>query len=254
VTYIQSLPASQRPKTAAFPMTDDPFAVPPVQLVEQKFKAMGIAAGYDSIFPAENTSYKTAADTIAAAKPDMVVLGSTDVPTVQEFMKEFETQKYTPKIFVAASGPDQGSGFTSVVGAGNANGIMVPNGWYPDYANTASQKMVSEYVAQYGGSASGVNADVAEAYSVGQVMNQAIVATGGTDNAKIIAYLHSGVTLNSVQGAVKFDSLGENGAAAGFIFQWQNNGTKFVQVLPTKAEGAPASVQIVNPKTPWTAG
>ena len=252
VTYIQSLPASQRPKTAAFPMTDDPFAKPPVQLVEQKFKAMGISSVYDKIFPAENTSYKAAADAIAAAKPDMVVLGSTDVPTVQEFMKEFETQKYTPKIFVAASGPDQGSAFTSVVGAGNANGIMVPNGWYPDYANASSQKVVSEYVAQYGGTASSVNADVAEAYSVGQVMNQAVVATGGTENAKIIAYLHSGVTLNSVQGAVKFDSLGENGAAAGFIFQWQNSGTKFVQVLPTKAEGAPASVPIVNPKTKWT--
>jgi branched-chain amino acid transport system substrate-binding protein len=251
VTYIQSLPASQRPKTAAFPMTDDPFAVPPVQLVEQKFKAMGITAGFDKIFPAENTSYKQAADSIAHAKPDMVVLGSTDVPTVQEFMKEFETQKYTPKIFVAASGPDQGSAFTSVVGAGNANGIMVPNGWYPGYANDASKKMVAEYVAQYHGSADGVNADVAEAYSVGQVMNQAIVATGGTDNAKIITYLHSGVTLKSVQGAVKFDSLGENGAAAGFIFQWQNSGTKFVQVLPT---GATASVAILNPKTPWTAG
>jgi branched-chain amino acid transport system substrate-binding protein len=254
VTYIQSLPPSQRPKTAAFPMTDDPFAVPPVQLVEQKFKAMGISSVYDKIFPAENTSYKQAADTIARAKPDMVVLGSTDVPTMQEFMKEFETQHYVPKIFIGASGPDQGSAFTSVVGAGNANGIMVPNGWYPGYANAASQKMVSEYVAQYGGNAAGVNADVAEAYSVGQVMNQAIVKTGGTDNAHIIAYLHSGVTLNSVQGAVKFDSLGENGAAAGFIFQWQDNGTKFVQVLPTKAEGAPASVPIINPKTPWTNG
>ena len=251
VTYIKSLPLSQQPKTAAYPMTDDPFAVPPVQLVEQQFTAMNIKSKYSQIFPAENTSYKSAADAIAAAKPDMVVLGSTDVPTVQEFMKEFETQHYTPKIFVAASGPDQGSAFTSVVGAGNANGMMVPNGWYPGYANAASQKMVSEYVAQYGGTASGVNADVAEAYSVGQVMNQAIVATNGTDNAKIITYLHSGVTLNSVQGTVKFDSLGENGVAAGFIFQWQGNGTKFVQVLPV---GDKASVQIINPKTNWTTG
>jgi ABC-type branched-subunit amino acid transport system substrate-binding protein len=140
------------------------------------------------------------------------------------------------------------------VGAGNANGIMVPNGWYPGYANADSQKMVSEYIALYHGTAADVNADVAEAYSVGQVMNQAIVATGGTDNTKIIAYLHSGVTLNSVQGSVKFDSLGENGAAAGFIFQWQNAGTQFLQVLPTKAEGAPASVPLVYPKTQWTAG
>ncbi len=54
--------------------------------------------------------------------------------------------------------------------------------------------MVAEYVAQYGGTASGVNADVAEAYSVGEVTAEAITATGGTDNAEIISYLHSGVT------------------------------------------------------------
>ena len=100
--------------------------------------------------------------------------------------------------------------------------MMVPNGWYPGYADPASQQMVSEYVAQYGGTASGVNADVAEAYSVGQVTAAAITATGGTDNAKIISYLHSGVTIATVQGPVKFDALGENSAADAFIFQWQS--------------------------------
>ena len=99
--------------------------------------------------------------------------------------------------------------------------MMVPNGWYPGFTNAASQKMVQEYVAQYGGTASGVNADVAEAYSVGQVTQQAITAVGGVDNAKIISYLHSGVTLQTVQGTVKFDSLGENTTAIAFVFQWQ---------------------------------
>ena len=60
--------------------------------------------------------------------------------------------------------------------------------------------MVKEYVTRYGGSPSGVNADVAEAYSVGQVLEQAVTATGGTDNAAIIRYLHSGVALSTVQG------------------------------------------------------
>ena len=40
--------------------------------------------------------------------------------------------------------------------------------------------MVKEYVAKYGGTASDVNADVAEAYSVGEVTAQAVKATGGT--------------------------------------------------------------------------
>ena len=247
VNYIASLPAAQRPKTAAYPMAQDPFADPPVQLAQQKLSALGVKTVYSNIFPAEPSSYTPQADNVAGKAPDVVVLGSTDVPTVAAFMKAFETNHYTPKWFVAAAGPDQGAAFISAVGAGNADGMMVPNGWYPGYNNAQSQKMVSEYVAQYGGTASGVNADVAEAYSVGQVMQQAITATGGTDNAKIISYLHSGVTLNTVQGPVKFDSLGENGASAAFMFQWQNKGTKFVQVLP---QGAPASIAIIK-KSPW---
>ena len=250
VNYIASLPAAQRPKTAAYPMAQDPFADPPVQLAQQKLQALGVKTVYSNIFPAEPSSYTPQADNVAGKAPDVVVLGSTDVPTVAAFMKAFETNHYTPKWFVAAAGPDQGAAFISAVGKGNADGMMVPNGWYPGYANAVSAKMVSEYVAQYGGSASDVGADVAEAYSVGQVAEQAITATGGTDNAKIIAYLHSGVTLNSVQGPVKFDSLGENSLAAAFMFQWQGNGTKFVQVLP---QGATASTAIIK-KSPWSSG
>jgi len=106
--------------------------------------------------------------------------------------------------------------------------------------------MVSEYIAKYGGNAAGVNADVAEAYSVGQAVAQAVAATHSLDNAKIIAYLHSGVTLNTVQGPVKFNSLGENGAAAAFVFQWQK--ANQVQVLPVGASG---SKPVTYPKPNW---
>ena len=57
---------------------------------------------------------------------------------------------------------------------------MVPDAWYPGYDNATSKAMVAEYVQKYGGSASDVNADVAEAYSVGEVTAQAVKATGGT--------------------------------------------------------------------------
>lgn len=127
--------------------------------------------------------------------------------------------------------------------------MMVPNAWYPGVNIAASQKMVQEYTAQYGGTASGVNADVAEAYSVGQVLQAAVKATGSIDNSKIITYLHSGVTLSTVQGSVHFDSLGENSSAIAFIFQWQDSGSKFVQVLPSTASG---SVPILATKPAWT--
>jgi branched-chain amino acid transport system substrate-binding protein len=250
VNWIRSLPPSERPKTAAYPMAQDPFADPPVQLAETLLSSpsLGITAVYTAPpFTEEVSAYQAPAQAVAASGAQLVVLGSTDVPTVNAFMHAFEQAHYTPKIFIAASGPDQGAAFTSVVGTGNANGMLVPDGWYPGYRNAASEQMVREYVARYGGDTSGVNADVAEAYSVGQIMEQAVAATGGTDNAKIIAYLHSGVTLNSVQGAVRFDALGENGAAAAFVFQWQQG--SFVQVLPAHTAG---SVGILATKPDWT--
>jgi len=249
VNWIASLPASERPKTAAYPMAQDPFADPPVQLAQTLLQKLGLQTVYSNTFPSVVAAYKAPAEHVAATGAQVVVLGSTDVPTVSAFMQAFEHQHYRPRLFIAAAGPDQGGAFTSAVGLGNANGMMVPNGWFPGYRNPASQQMVREYVARYGGTASGVNADVAEAYSVGQVIEQAVTATGGTDNAKIISYLHSGVTLTSVQGPVKFDSLGENGQSVAFIFQWQNGGAAFNQVLPV---GAAGSVAIIATKPAWT--
>jgi branched-chain amino acid transport system substrate-binding protein len=247
VNWVASLPPSQRPKTAAYPMADDPFADPPVQLAQKKLEGLGVKTVYSKVFPAEPASYKPAADQVANTGAQAVVLGSTDVPTVSAFMQAFEQSHYNPKMFICAAGPDQGASFTSAVGKGNATGMMVPNGWYPGYANPESQAMVQAYVAKYGGSPSDINADVAEGYAVGQVAAQAVKATGGTDNKKIISYLHSGVTLSSVQGSVKFDELGRNSAAAAFVFQWQKD-TTYKQVLPV---GMAGSVAIVNPKPNW---
>ncbi len=137
VNYVASLGSAADSKlTAAFPSADDPFATPPVQLAETKLKALGVQIVYSKVFPEESSSYKPQADIVAGKKPDIVVLGSTDVPTVQAFMSEFAQDHFTPKLFIAAAGPDQGAAFIKAVGAGNATGMMVPNGWYPGYANT----------------------------------------------------------------------------------------------------------------------
>ena len=250
INYLKSLPASElKGLTAAYPMAQDPFADPPVQLAQTELTAAGVKEVYSNVFPAEPADYQTQAGIVAGKHPSIVVLGSTDVPTVQAFMKVFQQQNYTPKLFIAASGPDQGAAFTKAVGAGNAAGMMVPNGWYPGFQDKASLKMVAEYVAQYGGNASGVNADVAEAYAVGQVAEAAVKATGGVDNASIIKYLHSGVSIPTVQGNVLFNSLGENTSADAFTFQWDATGTNFVQVLPV---GKPGTVSLIATKPAWS--
>lgn len=249
VNYIESLPASKRPKTASFPYTEDPFAAPPVQLAKTLLQSIGIKTYTFPPFVESTATDQAAAQAVASANADMVVLGSTDVPMVADFMKVFEKDHYNPQMFVAATGPDQGAAFTAAVGVSDATGVMVPDGWFGSFPNAESHQMVHEYIAKYGGTVADVNADVAEAYSVGQVMAQAVTATGGIDNAKIIRYLHSGVTLQTVQGPVMFDALGENGKAAGFMFQW--NDGNFVQALDTN--GTPTA-QFVTSKPAWATG
>ena len=249
--WVTSLPSGQRPKTAAYPMVTDPFAVPMVQNAQAILQKAGIKTVYSKIFPAENPAYKAGGDQIASLKPDMVVIGSPDVPGVQSLIQAFQQQHYNPKILAASAGPDQGAAFLSAIGGSkNATGTMVPNGWYAGFQNPLSQQFVKDYNAKYGGTPADINADAAEAYSVGETLAAAVNATKSLSNAKVISYLHSGVTLQTVQGPAKFNAVGQNVVAAKFIFQWQT-GAKFVQVLPSTASG---SVPIVNPKPAWGQG
>ncbi|HUZ53339.1 MAG TPA: ABC transporter substrate-binding protein [Streptosporangiaceae bacterium] len=250
IQWIKSLPASERPKTAAYPTVNDPFATPAVRTAQHDLEALGVKTLYGSktAFTEKLSAYKAPAEAVVATNAQMVVLGSTDVPTVATFMKVFEQNHYNPKIFIAVSGPDQGQLFEGTVGKANANGMMVPDGWYGAYSNALSNAMVEEYIARYGGTAAGINADVAEAFSVGQIAADAVVATGGTNNAKIMRYLHGPVTLQTVQGPARFDKLGRNlnPQSAAFISQWQSG--SYVQVLPVHEAGSTA---IEFPKPAW---
>ena len=166
-------------------MVNDPFADPPVQATMATFHAHGITtvyaaphatsttgnAGYTNV---SNRALTADAKAVARRDPGIVVLGSVDVPTVNAFMHEFGVLHFTPKIFVAASGPDQGQAFLNAAGNGNAIGMMVPNGWYGGFPVALSHVMVQDYIARYGGTASDINADVAESYSAGETMAAAV--------------------------------------------------------------------------------
>ena len=106
--------------------------------------------------------------------------------------------------------------------------------------------MVKAYIAKYGGSPNTISADIAEAYSVGQVLEQAVMKIHSINNAAIIKELHSGDTFNSVQGPVKFDSTGQNISSKAFLFQWQQGA--LLPVFPTDA----AKANPLFPKPQWS--
>jgi branched-chain amino acid transport system substrate-binding protein len=257
--WVSTLPAGKKPLTAAYPMVADPFADPPVKAARTVMQGAGIHTVYSQVLGnlAKGTVPTTAqlvaaANTIARRNAQAVVLGSVDVPTVATFVHTFIKDGYNPKYFIATSGPDQGQAFLNKVGTGNATGIMVPNGWYGGYPNALSHVMVQDYIAKFGGTASDINADVAESYSVGQVLAEAVTATRSLNQAKIIAYLHSH-TMQTVQGPVAFNSVGANTRAVTFIFQWQS-GAQFLEVLsngPAPVGWKPGLVRPIYPKPPW---
>jgi branched-chain amino acid transport system substrate-binding protein len=237
------------PTSAAYPEVDDPFADPPVERVEGYLSSHGVHTVFQNInhhyLPTASERTLTADAKLMAQKhhPQMVFLGSIAIATVQAFMKGFQEANWTPKYFIASSGPDQGTNFINTVGPGAAVGAMVPNGWSGDYQgqNALSHVMVQDYIAKYGGNAAGLNADVAEAYGAGQVEAAAVQATGSLNQQVLRNWLHKPTTyVQTVTGQVHFDANGQNTdiANSALIFQWQpgqgGSGTpQFVQVLPT---------------------
>ncbi len=245
--WVATLPAGQRPTTAAYPMVSDPFADPPVMATEKTLSAKGIKTVYDNgsnpVTPnATDSNLTSIANKVAAKNPQLVVLGTVDVPSLLAFVKAFQADHYTPKIMIASSGPDQGEEFLHHIGAGNAQAIMVPDGWYGGEPNALSHVMVQDYIAKFGGTTDDINADVAEAYSAGETLAAAITATGTLNNTTIERYLHTH-TVQTVQGPATFNAEGENTKAQGsaFIFQWQNS--QFLQVLPTHPGPAALAVK-----------
>src|SRR5579884_38787 len=244
--YILALPAGQRPTTAAYATEDDPFTQPQVDKARQLLEQGGVKTVSYQVYPAETTDYNPIADRIIASKAQVVVTG-TLLPDITAFIQRFKQQHYNPQALIATAGPDQGTQFlNNIGGAASAEGIMVPNGWYPGANNPGNKDMVNAYIAKYGGTPDGISSDVAEAYSVGQVAQQAITKIGSLDQKKLIAELHSGDTFTTVQGPVKFDSTGQNVAAQAYLFQWQKG--NFIPVYP--ADAATASPEFPKPNWP----
>lgn len=239
INYILSLPQNSRPKTVAYASSEDPFTWPQVLEVQDKFKNHITQVSYIH-YPAETTDYNTIAQQIVAAHPDIVVLGTLSQEDCVPFIKYFKQQNFNPQAIIATSGPDQGSQFTDPIGGPQyARDIFVPNGgWFPNIKTYQNAQFVQHFVAKYGGSKDDISSDSVQAYSAGQVLEEAVNATHSFDHAKIIAELRSD-SFDSLQGPVKFGADGENVVATAFLFQWQDK-----QLIPV----FPANEAVKNPE------
>lgn len=230
ITFAKWAASALPPQPVAYATMDDPFIKPMTDGARSYMTAHGFTSAVYKVYPLETTDFTPIASSIAATGAKIVILG-TMPPDGYALIQDLIQDKFNPKQLVEASGPDQGAAFVKAIGAKNTQAIMVPNSWYPGSTFYQNADMVAQYIKMFGGKAADISADVAEAFSAGQVLTQAVTHNNSLSNAKLQSYLHSDVTFKSVQGPVKFAADGENSGATPYIFQWQKGAP--VVVLPT---------------------
>jgi branched-chain amino acid transport system substrate-binding protein len=240
--WVLSLPAAQRPKTAAYTELDDPFATPIAENIRKRFEAAGIKTVYKQVYPAETQDFSAIMSKVVAARPDMLV-GGTQNEDAYAQVKTLVQLKFNPKFMFLSNGANSPLEFPSKVGSANTQGIMSAGDWYPGSTAAGSADFTTAYIKAYGGTADTIDNSSAEAYACGQVLEALAAKTGSLDNAKIISTLHQG-SWPTLLGNLSWTANGEPSGNFNLI-EWQ--GGKLVPVYPAAA-GRPAPL---FPKPNW---
>jgi branched-chain amino acid transport system substrate-binding protein len=240
--YILSLPADQRPKTAAYPSLDDPFAKPVADSVKAKFEAAGIKTVYEGTYPAETPDLTPIVAKVAAAHPDVVVAGTQSLDAYQQ-VKAMVQQHFNPKWLYMSNGANSPTEFPDKVGKKNTAGVFSSGDWFTNSTAAGSADFVKAYLGKFGGAATGIDNSSAEAYAAGQLLELIAQRTGKLDNQSIIAALHSG-TWPTLLGDLSWNN---DGAPQGNyeLVQWVGGLLK--PVFPKEI----AQVAPVAPKPNW---
>jgi branched-chain amino acid transport system substrate-binding protein len=239
--YILSLPASQRPRTAAYPSADDPFTLAIVDEIQHRLAAAGIKTVYSTTYAAETVDLSPVVTRLVAAKPDLLVSGTGGADAVAE-VKGMVQAHVTPKFVFFTGGPNDPT-FPAQVGPGNAEGIFSTGDWFPQAKTAGNAAFEKAYVAVYGGTAAHIDPAAAEAFACGQLLQLVAQRYHKIDNATIISALHQG-SWPTVEGNLSWNA---DGAPQGsdIVVQWVGG-----QLLPVYPPAQALTKPIAKPA--WT--
>jgi len=238
--FLLSLPASERPKTAAYPSLDDPFSSPIADHVRSILSGKGIKTVYKSIYPSETTDMGPVIQKVASTHADAVI-GGTQNGDAYAQVKAMVQQKFSPKFVFLTNGPNDPAEFPSKVGAKNVNGIFSTGDWFPQEHSFGNAAFVKAYAKAYGKGA--IDPTSAEAYAAGQLLQAVASKTKSIDNKTIIDTLHKG-TWKTVEGNLRWNSIGEP-QGSDLLVEWING--KLYPVYPASV----ALHKPVVPKPAW---
>ena len=242
--WVMRLPASKRPKSAAYPTQDDPFAAPVIAGVQKKLEAAGINTVYSKTYPPSTTDFDTIAAGIKAAKPDIVVQGAVFDDGVG-LIRSMKKVGFNPKALFQTSAPSEAGTFSKAIGIKNTEGIFYAVSWSPVLKGKnypMNQTFLKAYKKKYKGQIPAE--DTADAFAAAQVLETAVKKVGKIDQDKLKDYLHSH-PVKTILGPLSWDATGAPRQAF-LLAQWQRGKSHIV--LPKVAADAK---KIVYPKPNW---
>ena len=227
--YILSLPPAERPKTAAYPSLDDPFALPVLQGIREKFEKAGIKTVYTTKYASENTNFDSIANAVKSANPDVLMHGATFADGVN-FVRALDKVGFSPKYFFQTSAPSFAGQYSKGVGVENTEGTFYAVSWDAKAQTPGNAAFVKQFNQMFG--AGEPAEDAADAFAAAQVMQAAVKAVGGIDDQTKLADWIRGHSVNTILGPLTWD---KTGAPQGQFLtgQWQSGKSQIV--LPKAA-------------------
>jgi branched-chain amino acid transport system substrate-binding protein len=229
--WVLKLPEDKRPKTAAYPTLDDPFAVPVLEGIREKFEAAGIKTVQKSTYPADTSNFDSIANAVKAKNPDVVVHGATFADGVG-FVRALKKVGFTPKMFFETSAPSFGDQFIKGVGKQATEGIFYAVSHTPEAKTPGNPEFVAKYHEMFGGTE--VPEDAADAFATAQVMEAAVNAVGSVerkDQTKLADWLRDN-QVDTILGPLSWDDAGRPEGEF-LVGQWQDGKPEIV--LPEDA-------------------
>jgi branched-chain amino acid transport system substrate-binding protein len=229
--WVVDLPADQRPKTAAYPTLDDPFAQPTSEGIEKILKGAGIKTVYRETYTIDNPNLDGIANAIKSRKPDLVVNGATfedGVGMVRALLKS----GYTPKMFYQTTAPSLGDQYSKAIGKPNTEGIFYAVSHSKEAKTPGNPEFVAKYQEMFGGTE--VPEDAADAYATAEVLQKAVDEVGTIERSRQLE-LADWLRENQVDTILGPLSWDEQGRPEGefLVGQWQNGVPEIV--LPEEA-------------------
>jgi branched-chain amino acid transport system substrate-binding protein len=229
--YIVDLPENERPKTAAYPTLDDPFAQPTSEGIEAILEPAGIKTVYRETYTIDNPNLDGIASALKARNPDLVVHGATFEDGVG-MVRALRKANFTPKMLYQTTAPSLGDQYSGALGKGTTEGIFYGVSHSKEAETPGNPEFVAKYQEMFGGEE--VPEDAADAYATAQVLQAAVDGVGTIERERQIEladWLREN-EVDTILGPLSWDDLGRPEGEF-LVGQWQSGVPEII--LPEEA-------------------